>query len=179
VNAPREKESCFLGIFFLAFLLDYCSLECIVLIYCFYCPDLFGCIALGYNLGTVSVYDSDGLMFLVYSGVVLFHWFYCSESREESHFFFLDYCSRECIVLVYCFCCSGLFGCVALGYNSATVLVYASGGLMFSVYSGVVSLPWFYCSGYSSLLFWFIWTIVSVSSSGLIRILFCFFFGNC
>lgn len=31
-----------------------------------------------YNLITVSVYHSGGLMFLVYSGIVLFHWFYCS-----------------------------------------------------------------------------------------------------
>ena len=91
--------------------------------------------------------------------------------------FLLDYCSHECIVLIYYFCCSGLFGCIALDYNSVTVSVYGSGGLMFVVYSGVVLFHWFYCSGlFGFAVLVYFGSIVSVSSSRFIRIVVRFLF---
>ena len=101
-----------------------------MLIYSFYYSGLLGCIVLGYNSSAVSVYGSGGLMFLVYSSIIPFHWSYCSGSREEESLFFwhfflflLDYCSRECIVLICYFYCFSLSEFIVLNYSSGIVTV--------------------------------------------------------
>jgi hypothetical protein len=85
--------------------------------------------------------------------------------------FLLDCCSRECIVLFYCFCCPSLFGCIALGYNLVTVLVYVSGGL--------ICFGLFKCSEVLILLFW----VIQVCCFGLFGLFFRFavlsLFGYC
>jgi hypothetical protein len=60
-------------------------------------------------------------------------------------------------------------------YRSGTLSVYRLGGLMFSVYSGIVLFHWFYYSGlFGFAILVYFGSIVLVSSSWFIRILFRF-----
>jgi hypothetical protein len=90
-------------------------------------------------------------MFSVYSGVVPFHWFYCSGSREEEFQVFFNYffwitvhVNRSTVLL---FLVVPVYSGVLFWFTIRLLFqFYGSCGLMLLVYSGVVPFHWFYCS---------------------------------